>query len=51
VSFWIGYHILIDVLFTGWDAHCAGLNEARKREAEWREKEQVWASAPTNCTV
>jgi hypothetical protein len=49
VSFWIGYCILIDVLFTGWDAHCAGLDEARRREVEWREKEQVWASAPTNC--
>jgi hypothetical protein len=50
VSFWIGYHILIDVLFTGWDARCAGLDEARRREAEWREKEQVWASALTNST-
>jgi hypothetical protein len=26
------------------------LTEARKREVEWREKEQVWASAPINCT-
>jgi hypothetical protein len=26
------------------------LTEARKREAEWKEKEQVWVSAPTNCT-
>jgi hypothetical protein len=50
VSFWIGCHILIDGSFTGWDAHCAGLDESKRREAEWREKEQVWASAPTNST-
>jgi hypothetical protein len=50
VSLWIGDRVLINVLFTGWDVHCAGLTEARKREAEWKEKEQVWASAPTNCT-
>jgi hypothetical protein len=50
MSFWIGYRILMDVSFTGWDAYCARLTEARKREAEWKEKEQVWASAPTNCT-
>jgi hypothetical protein len=46
----MGYHILIDVSFTGWDAHCAGLDKARRREAEWKEKEQVWASAPTDST-
>jgi hypothetical protein len=50
MSLWIGYHVLIDVLFIGWGAHCAGLTEARKRKAEWKEKEQVWVSAPTNCT-
>jgi hypothetical protein len=50
MSLWIGYCALIDVLFTGWDAHCAGLTKARRREAEWKEKEQVWASAPTNST-
>jgi hypothetical protein len=32
------------------DAHCAGLDTAKKREAEWKEKEQMWASAPTNST-
>jgi hypothetical protein len=42
--------MLIEVSFTGWDAHCAGLDEARRREAEWKEKEQVWASASTNST-
>jgi hypothetical protein len=26
------------------------LDEANRREAEWREKEQVWLSAPTNST-
>jgi hypothetical protein len=26
------------------------LDEARRREAEWKEKDQVWASAPTNST-
>jgi hypothetical protein len=40
----------MDVSFTGWDTHCAGLDVAKKREAEWKEKEQVWALAPTNCT-
>jgi hypothetical protein len=35
---------------SGWDAHCAGLVESKKREAEWREREQVWSSAPTNST-
>jgi hypothetical protein len=50
VSLWIGDRVLIDVLFTGWDAHCAGLTEARKREAEWKGKEQVWVSALSNRT-
>jgi hypothetical protein len=40
----------MEVLFTGWDAHCAGLDVARKREAEWREVAQGWESAPTNST-
>jgi hypothetical protein len=26
------------------------LDEAKRREADWREKEQVWSSAPTNST-
>jgi hypothetical protein len=26
------------------------LDETKRREAEWREKEQVWSLAPTNCT-
>jgi hypothetical protein len=29
---------------------CAGLDESKRKEAEWREKEQVWLSAPTNST-
>jgi hypothetical protein len=33
---------------TGWDAHCSGLTAARKREAEWRDREVAWATAPTN---
>jgi hypothetical protein len=37
-------------LSLGWDATCAGLVESKRREAEWREKEQVWLSAPTNST-
>jgi hypothetical protein len=40
-----------DVRFVaGWDVHCAGLVESKRREAEWKEKEQVWLSAPTNST-
>jgi hypothetical protein len=31
----------MDVLFTGWDAQCAGLEAVRQKEAEWKEKE-VW---------
>jgi hypothetical protein len=31
-----------------WDTHCPSLVEARKREAEWKEKEQHWATAPMN---
>jgi hypothetical protein len=34
----------------GWDAQCAGLVESKRREAEWKEKEQVWSSVPTNGT-
>jgi hypothetical protein len=41
----------MEVSFIGWDAHCAGLNAARKWEAEWRETEQRWESAPTNNTT
>jgi hypothetical protein len=26
------------------------LDDSKRREAEWREKEQVWSSAPTNST-
>jgi hypothetical protein len=37
-------------LDAGWDTHCPGLAEAQKGEAEWKEKEQVWSSAPTNST-
>jgi hypothetical protein len=34
----------MEVLFAGWDAHCAGLDVARKREADWKETEQRWES-------
>jgi hypothetical protein len=30
--------------------HCAGLDTAKKREAEWKEMEQRWESAPMNST-
>jgi hypothetical protein len=40
----------MEVSFTGWDTHCAGLDAARKREADWKETEQRWESAPTNST-
>jgi hypothetical protein len=40
----------MEVSFTGWDAHCAGLNVARKREADWKETEQRWESAPISDT-
>jgi hypothetical protein len=33
--------VLIEVSFAGWDAHCAGLDMAKKREAEWKEKEKM----------
>jgi hypothetical protein len=36
----------MEVLLTGWDAHCAGLDAARKRKADWKETEQRWESAP-----
>jgi hypothetical protein len=36
----------MEVLLTGWDADCAGLDAARKREADWKETEQRWESAP-----
>jgi hypothetical protein len=39
---------LMSVSVAGWDAHCAGLDEARKREAQWKETEQKWESAPTD---
>jgi hypothetical protein len=39
-----------NVWLLGWDAHCSGLVESKKREAEWREREKVWSSAPTNST-
>jgi hypothetical protein len=41
----------MEVSFIGWDAHCAGLDAARKREAKWRETEQRWESAPTTDTA
>jgi hypothetical protein len=41
----------MEVLFIGWDAHCAGLDTARKREAEWKETEQRWESTPTTDTA
>jgi hypothetical protein len=41
----------MEVSFIGWDAHCAGLDVARKWEAEWRETEQRWESAPTTSTA
>jgi hypothetical protein len=28
------------LISTGWDVHCAGLDVARKREADWKETEQ-----------
>jgi hypothetical protein len=31
---------------TGWDAHCAGLDAARKREADWKDNELRWETAP-----
>jgi hypothetical protein len=39
------------VLVTGWDAYCAGLDAARKREAHWKETEQRWESAPSADTT
>jgi hypothetical protein len=36
----------MEALFTGWDVQCAGLDAARKREANWNEVEQRWESAP-----
>jgi hypothetical protein len=39
------------MMTTGWDAHCPGLTVARKREAEWKEKEGLWETAPTNSDV
>jgi hypothetical protein len=41
----------MEVLIIGWDAHCAGLDAARKREAEWKETEQRWESAPVTDTA
>jgi hypothetical protein len=35
----------------GWDAHCAGLDTARKREAHWKETEQRWESASSTRTT
>jgi hypothetical protein len=35
-------------LSIGWDAHCPGLVEARAQEAEWKKKEQSWATVPTD---
>jgi hypothetical protein len=40
----------MEVSFTGWDAHCAGLDAAQRREDEWKEMEKRWESAPTNST-
>jgi hypothetical protein len=37
------------LIFPGWDAHCAGLDTARKREADWKETEQKWESAPISA--
>jgi hypothetical protein len=36
----------MEALFIGWDAHCAGLDAARKQEADWKETEQRWELAP-----
>jgi hypothetical protein len=40
----------MEVSFTGWDAHCTGLDAARKWEADWKETEQRWESTPINDT-
>jgi hypothetical protein len=37
------------LIFPGWDAHGAGLDAARKREADWKETEQRWESAPISA--
>jgi hypothetical protein len=34
------------VLSTGWDAQCAGLDATRKREADWKDNELRWETAP-----
>jgi hypothetical protein len=39
----------MEVLSTGWDAHCAGLDTARRREADWKETKQRWESAPMSA--
>jgi hypothetical protein len=41
----------MEVSFIGWDAHCAGLDAARRWEAEWKETEQRWESAPVTDTA
>jgi hypothetical protein len=41
----------MEFLFTGWDAHCVGLDAARKQEADWKETEQRWESAPNTDTA
>jgi hypothetical protein len=37
--------------FTGWDAHCAGLDAARRREAEWKETEWVGSDVQAFFTL
>jgi hypothetical protein len=41
----------MEVSFIGWDAHCVGLDAARKQEAAWKETEQRWESAPITDTA
>jgi hypothetical protein len=41
----------MEVSVIGLDAHCAGLDAARKREAHWKETEQRWESAPITDTA
>jgi hypothetical protein len=38
----------MSVSIAGWDVHCAGLDAAKEREAQWKENEQKWESAPTD---